>query len=317
MNDAKNVHYLQKDNDYRIIKEPGILILSSNEAYLTLPWCRKYFQKEPTEGYFIYITKTPKKTLLTNTLICSSNIVQSPTNLIIIEENISAKLYNTCASTKPNLNGKHFGQTKIIVKNNASLTLNHFQNWGKKDTVVSQTDLILNQNSEVVFNQKCSNVPKILKMTNRNFLAENTSLNYLTHLLSNSGNIKIYDDTYLNGEKSKGISRIRLIGKKNSNIYARSRMIANTSGTGHVDCMGLLLDQNSIITAIPELINKNKEASLTHEASIGKISDEILYYLRSRGLTEDQAIDLVVNGFLGEDEKIIIDGNLVSSKEFM
>ncbi len=69
--------------------------------------------------------------------------------------------------------------------------------------------------------------------------------------------------------------------------------------------MGLLLDGNSSIDAVPELLNKNKDATLTHEASIGRISEEELSYLRSRGLTEDEAIGLIVTGFLGEEEIIL------------
>jgi len=81
--------------------------------------------------------------------------------------------------------------------------------------------------------------------------------------------------------------------------------------------MGLLLAEDSSINAIPELVNRNKDTSLTHEASIGKISEEILNYLRSRGLTEDQAIDLIVSGFLGEEEPIAVEGHIISSKLYM
>lgn len=106
-----------------------------------------------------------------------------------------------------------------------------------------------------------------------------------------------------NGKDARGISRIR--------------MVANEAGTGHVDCMGLLLAEDVAINVTPELINKNKDASLTHEASVGKISEENLNYLRSRGLTEDEAIDLIVAGFLGEEEPIIVKGKVLPSKLFM
>jgi Fe-S cluster assembly scaffold protein SufB len=81
--------------------------------------------------------------------------------------------------------------------------------------------------------------------------------------------------------------------------------------------MGLLLSDSGSIVAEPKLVNRNKDASLTHEASVGKISEDILNYLRSRGLTEDQAIDLVVTGFLGEQEEIVIDGSNIQSKQYM
>jgi Fe-S cluster assembly scaffold protein SufB len=60
----------------------------------------------------------------------------------------------------------------------------------------------------------------------------------------------------------------------------------------------IVIDKNSKISLIPELICQNKKAQITHEASIGKISEEELNYLRMRGLTEDEAINLIVSGFL-------------------
>jgi hypothetical protein len=65
-----------------------------------------------------------------------------------------------------------------------------------------------------------------------------------------------------------------------------------------LDCQGLLVDKEAKISLIPQLVCKNKEAQITHEASIGKINEEQLTYLRMRGLAETQAIDLIINGFL-------------------
>jgi len=50
---------------------------------------------------------------------------------------------------------------------------------------------------------------------------------------------------------------------------------------------------------------------------VGKISEETLNYLRSRGLTENEAINLIVTGFLGEEEPIIIKGRIIPSKLYM
>ncbi|PIZ89560.1 MAG: hypothetical protein COX89_00870 [Candidatus Nealsonbacteria bacterium CG_4_10_14_0_2_um_filter_37_10] len=59
------------------------------------------------------------------------------------------------------------------------------------------------------------------------------------------------------------------------------------------------MEENKISSIIQiTLICQNKEAQITHEASIGKISEEELNYLRMRGLTEKEAIDLIVTGFL-------------------
>jgi len=110
----------------------------------------------------------------------------------------------------------------------------------------------------------------------------------------------MYDSILLKGEKSRGSFKLRMVSDENSRIISHSKITATGAGRGHIDCMGLLLSEKSSINSMPELCNKNMNAVLTHEASVERISEEELNYLRSRGLTEDEAISLIVTGFLGE-----------------
>jgi Fe-S cluster assembly scaffold protein SufB len=59
-----------------------------------------------------------------------------------------------------------------------------------------------------------------------------------------------------------------------------------------------LVDKDSRIVLSPEIVCENRLAQITHEASIGRISEEELNYLMMRGLSENEAIDLIVGGFL-------------------
>ena len=317
MKDVKNANYIQKDNKIQIFKEDDVVILPSIEAYEIFEWSKTYFYSKPEEGYFIWVKSSPNHPLITNILACSKQFDQNMINLVIIEKDTQAKLYSKCVAIKQDLHGKHIGHTKIIVKENARIEINHIHRWGNGDTVDSSMDLVLKKGSEASLVQKCHKVPMELKLANNNYLEENSLLNYSTTVLAEKGKVEMYDSTYLNGKRANGVSRVRMICREKSRIKARSKMIANNAGTGHLDCMGLLLAKDSNIIAIPELINSHKDASLTHEASVGKISDEVLNYLRSRGLTEDQAIDLVITGFLGEEENIVIDGSAISSKLYM
>ncbi|SKC81054.1 SufB/SufD family protein [Maledivibacter halophilus] len=314
MKDVKGANYTQIDNKAQIVQQENVVILTSPKAYERFDWSREHFPTKPYEGYFIWIKNSLADPLITNTLICSEHVSQSTMNLVVVEEGIRAKMYNTCAAKRQNLYGKHVGRTKTIVKKNAMLEINHLHSWGKDDQVSSSMELILEKGAEIYLTQKCQRAPMKLVLENRNYLDEKASLNYSTTILANESKIEMYDDTYLNGKDANGISRVKVIAKKNTEINTKSRMFANESATGHLDCMGLLLSNDSSIVAVPELINKNKDASLTHEASVGKISDEVLNYLRSRGLSEDQAIDLVITGFLGEEEKIVIGDTVISSK---
>lgn len=317
MKSAKPANYTQIDHESQIVEDQDVIILTSPEAYEKFAWSREFFPKKPEEGYFIWAKNSLINPIITNILICSQYVTQNAINLVIVEENVEAKMRNTCATQRGNLFGKHEGYTKVIVKENAKFEISHFQSWGKDDTVSSSTELILKKGAEVTYSQKCQRVPMSLKMENHNYLEERAALNFATTVFAEQGKIEMYDDTYLNGKKANGISRVKMIAKDNTQLHAQSRMFANEAGAGHLDCMGLLLGDEAKIIAIPELINSNKNASLTHEASVGKISDEILNYLRSRGLTEDEAIDLVITGFIGEEEKIVVDGIALSSKEYM
>jgi len=317
MKNVRNANYVQIDHKAQISEEKDAVVLSSPEAYKRFKWTKEYFDKKPKEGYFIWVRKSLDHPLVTRISISSKNVSQNPANLVVIEENVNAEIYSVCNALKKNLGGDHAGYSKIILKENSRLVMTHFHRWGKRDVVSSNLDIFLGNGSEISDAYKCLEIPMRLNMENNTYLEEGASANLVITVLAKHGEVKMHDSTYLNGRGSRGISRIRMIGDEKSRITAHSQMIANDAGTGHVDCMGLLLAEGSSINAIPELVNNNKDASLTHEASVGKISEEVLNYLRSRGLTEDQAIDLVVAGFLGEEEPIVIEGQVIPLKSYM
>jgi len=65
-----------------------------------------------------------------------------------------------------------------------------------------------------------------------------------------------------------------------------------------IDCDALLLDEKSISDTIPDIRVGNTESIVAHEATAGKINTEDIYYLQSRGMTEEDAKKMIVNGFI-------------------
>jgi len=315
---VKNVNYWQINHRVKeIFRLKGVTLLPISEAWKKFEWTRPHFDREPKEGYFIWIKKSITPSLITCISICSSNIFQNLMNLILIEKNVKAKIDGFCNAAKKNLCSKHKGYSKIILKKNSELRMRHFHSWGRKDKVAFRLDFLLKKGAKLSHSYKCLEVPRTLKTENNTHLEKNSSANFVTTLLAKRGKVDIHDLTLLNGRESNGISRIRVVSDKGSRVTVHSKMIAKAAGIGHLDCMGLLLAENSSVKAIPELVNKSKDASLTHEASVGKISEEKLNYLKSRGLTENEAIDLIVAGFLGEQEPLIIKGCIFPSKYYM
>ncbi|MBP8591534.1 SufD family Fe-S cluster assembly protein [Candidatus Shapirobacteria bacterium] len=318
MKNVKNVNFLQVDNkNPQLVNKPGAIVLPSNEAFEKLGWTRKYFREKPKEGYFIWVEKQISYPLSTCITICSPNVSQKLMNLIVVDKEVETEMYSICNAIEKNLSGVHISYSKIVLKENSKLKIRHFHSWGKKDKVDASLDFVLEKGAELSYSYKCLKTPLKLKTKSNIYLEENSVANLMTTILAKNSEVDMQDATFLKGEKSNGISRIRLVGDKNSKIIARSKIVAEAGGTGHLDCMGLLTADNSSINAIPELINKNKEAFLTHEASVGRIAEESLNYLRSRGLTEDEAIDLIVTGFLGGEEPLVIGGRVISSKRYM
>lgn len=68
--------------------------------------------------------------------------------------------------------------------------------------------------------------------------------------------------------------------------------------TTSVICDGLLLDEKSVSNTIPELKISNNDVDAAHEAKVGKISEEAIFYLQSRGISEEAAIQMIVSGFI-------------------
>ena len=297
---VKNANYWQLDHKVKTIFEVrGVTILPSPQAWEKFNWTRKWFKKKPKEGYFIWIKKTMGFPLVTCITIASPKISQNLTNLLVLEKNIKAKANVLCNAAKSNLCGSHRAQGKLILKEGAFLEYNHFHKWGEKDFVEPNYEFTLEKDSKLIYNYQNLLPPKNLRLITTLHNKENSSaqVNFVINSLNSKAELR--ESIFLEGKNSQGILKLRLVGKKKSQIEAKSTIVAKgNQSRGHLDCRGLLVDKNSKISLIPELICQNKLAQITHEASIGKIAEEELNYLRMRGLSENEAIDLIVSGFL-------------------
>ena len=101
----------------------------------------------------------------------------------------------------------------------------------------------------------------------------------------------------LRGKNSRADIVSRSVARGNSVQDFRSNMIGNNECFGHVECDGIVLDRARIIS-VPKIDAVSPEASLVHEAAVGKIAGEQLLKLMSLGLTEQEAEDAVIKGFL-------------------
>ena len=177
---------------------------------------------------------------------------------------------------------KHYGEgegtgerilnptTLIEIDEGGSMTMETAQIRGV-DSAIRKTDAVLAANATLVIHEKIMTHGKQYAETN-------------FHVA-------------LNGENSGAHVVSRSIAKDDSHQKYISLVDGNNKCSGHTECDAIIMD-NGTVTAKPELNANNIDASLIHEAAIGKIAGEQLIKLMSLGLTEKEAEEKIVNGFL-------------------
>ena len=104
-------------------------------------------------------------------------------------------------------------------------------------------------------------------------------------------------DVELNGDNSSTHVTSRSVAADNSKQYFVSKIYGNAKCFSHSECDAIIQD-NAIVTATPEVTANNVDANLIHEAAIGKIAGEQITKLMTLGLSEEEAEQEIINGFL-------------------
>ena len=101
----------------------------------------------------------------------------------------------------------------------------------------------------------------------------------------------------LNGENSSADVVSRSVAKEQSYQIYRSRIVGNALSNGHTECDAIIMDSARVV-AIPELEANDLDSALVHEAAIGKIAGDQIIKLMTLGLTDEEAEEQIINGFL-------------------
>ncbi len=297
MKEADKFNYYQADNEVKSISAAsGTVVMKSADAWERYKWVRKYFGRRPKEGYFVWIKKNAR--LLTCITACSRRAKQEMNNLVVVERGVSADIRGVCNAAKQKLSATHKAQGKIILKRDANVKYNHLHHWGRGDSVETDYEFVLERGARLEYNYTALATPSNLKIAARFLLRREASVDTRINVNANHTRAEIRELFELSGSDATALSRVRIVANRRSYVSAYSCMSANKKSKGHLDCRGLILSSGAGIEFTPKLINRCREAVLTHEAGIGRISERELTYLRSRGLDEKRAIDLIVKGFL-------------------
>jgi Fe-S cluster assembly scaffold protein SufB len=110
--------------------------------------------------------------------------------------------------------------------------------------------------------------------------------------------IRIRESVDLNGRQARGLVKTRVAVRDQAHAEVLGIMEGNAPGVrGHVDCLEIVRD-HAVVSAVPEVRVRHPEAKVTHEAAIGSVDSKQLETLMARGLTPEEAVDLIVRGML-------------------
>jgi len=231
------------------------------------------------------------------------NLAQDVHNIVIAEEGSELHIITGCAVGPHVTKGLHVGVSEFYIKKGAKLTFTMIHNWADKMAVRPRSVTIVEEGGLFLSNYVCMHPVGTLQMyPAARLIGEGATARFNSILVAASGSemdVGSRVSLEAKGTRAEIISRAITTGGK---IIARGHINGLVPGIkAHLECKGLILSDEGVIHAIPELEGHKQEVDLSHEAAVGKIAQEEVEYLMARGLSEDEATATIVRGFLHVD----------------
>ena len=260
--------------------------------------------KEDGSGIDIYIKpNTVNESLHIPVILSESGLKEVVYNDFHIGENCDVVIVAGCGIHNcGNQDSEHDGIHRFFVAENAKVKYVE-KHYGEGD---GQGKRILNPVTEVTMQANSSMEMEMVQIkgvdntdrVTRADLAEGASLVVRERLMTHGDQVAI--SSYfvnLNGEGASTDVVSRSVARDNSYQKFDSKITGNANCTGHTECDAIIMDQAKIL-AIPQLEANHIDSALIHEAAIGKIAGEQIIKLMTLGLTEAEAEEQIINGFL-------------------
>ena len=298
------------------VEQEGLEMMSVKEALKAHEGLKDYMWKavdptkdkytaksylEDADGYFIrvkagYHIKAPVQTCM---MLDTDRSIQNVHNIVIVEDDASLEIITGCSTAHHANDALHVGVSEMYIGDNSSLSFSMIHSWGKQTGVRPRSATVVGRNSTFTNNYVILNPVGSLQSFPSATLAEGASAMYNTMAIAHEGSdIDTGGMVYLNGRKSNAQIMSRSISMGGS-MCARGRLIGNSPDVkAHLECRSIILKDGGSTRAIPELEAHVADVEMTHEAAVGKIAQDQIEYLMSRGLSEDDAVSMIVRGFL-------------------
>lgn len=313
--DSEEIYHNVEKN----ITSKGVIYMDISEAVLKHEkLVKKYFAKLINEnlhkysalhlavwsgGSFIYVPAGVKLDIPVQSYyrLNAKGAGQFEHTLIVLEKDASLHFIEGCSAPKYNELNVHAGSVEIFVGENSKIRFSTIENWSKNMYNLNTKRAILEKNAEI-------------EWISGSFGSKVTML-YPTTILKGDNSKSEFTGITFAGEDQEidnGSSNIHLGKNTSSNVNTKSITIKNgksitrnyvyvgkeaENAKSNSDCESLMLNEGSITDTIPVINSKRGDSQIGHEAKIGKIGDEKIFYLMSRGLTEEDAKTMIVRGF--------------------
>ena len=254
-------------------------------------------------GSFVYVPKGVKLDIPLQSYfrLNAPGAGQFEHTLIIVEDDASLQFIEGCSAPKYNEINLHAGCVELFVKDNAFLRYSTIENWSKNMMNLNTKRVIVGKNGKIEwvtgsFGSKISMLYPMSVLNGENASCEFTGISFAGAGQNLDTGLKIVHNAPHTSSvvDSKSISKDGGICTFRSNVQVRP-IATNSKIT--VSCESLMMDSISRSDTIPVDNIETASTEYSHEAKIGKISDEAIFYLMTRGLSESEAKAMIVRGF--------------------
>ncbi|MBP3801222.1 MAG: Fe-S cluster assembly protein SufB [Clostridia bacterium] len=313
--DSEVVYHSMKED----LKKQGVIYTDMETAVREYPdLVKKYFMKcVPINdhkfvalhaavwsgGSFVYVPKNVKLDfpLQSYFRINSPESGQFEHTLIIVEEGASLHFIEGCSAPKYSKINLHAGCVELIVKDNAYLRYSTIENWSKNILNLNTKKAMIGKNAQVdwvtgSFGSKISMLYPLSQLNGEGAKTEYTGISFA----GEGQNLDTGFKAIHNAPNTSSVVNAKSISKNGGRCTYRSLIKISPkakNSKSSVSCESLMLDDISVSDTIPVNDIQTDEVEFSHEAKIGKISDKTIFYLMSRGLSEEDAKAMIVRGF--------------------
>ncbi|HPX51630.1 MAG TPA: SufD family Fe-S cluster assembly protein [Deltaproteobacteria bacterium] len=312
--------YVQKDISavYATSLMDGLEVLPIKEA-LKIGWINEYYWKlvpvdqdkftsraytDLHNGYVIRSLPGAKVNFPVQACLYlhQDALSQNMHNIIIAEEDSELHVITGCVSGTHVVKGLHVGISEFYVKKNAKLSFTMIHHWAQGMVVRPRSVGVVEEGGLFLNNYVSMKPVKSLQMYPATRLAGRGAVaRFYSLLVGHPGSkLDVGGRILLNAPETRAEIIARAISNGGT-IISRGHLAGDVPGVkAHLECRGLILNGGDIL-AIPELHGKVDGVDMSHEAAVGKINQDEILYLMSRGLSEDEATATIVRGFMSVD----------------